>query len=175
MLAWSFIIMAIMLAATGGSFIGTFQKDSYILTVVLYALCQFFFNLGPNSLTFIIPAEIFPTRYRCTCHGISAASGRLGSIIVQAILPSISINGKSITDPNSNSLGYVLIIFSVIMASGSIFAWAWIPDVQNDRSGRKDDLPSKGLEELAEGRLTAEREGQIIGMRRRISNLIGRG
>ena len=127
---------------------------------------------GPNSLTFILPAEIFPTRYRCTCHGISAAAGKLGSIIVQAILPSISINGKHISDPDSNGLGYILIIFSAIMAAGSIFAWAWIPDVQNVRSGKGYDIPSKGLEELAEGRRAAEGQGQTIGMRRRMKGLL---
>ncbi len=40
------------------------------------------FNFGPNSTTYITPAELFPTRYRATCHGISAASGKLGSILV---------------------------------------------------------------------------------------------
>ncbi|KAK2001764.1 hypothetical protein LX36DRAFT_688628 [Colletotrichum falcatum] len=34
-----------------------------------------------KTLTFIIPTEIFPTCYRCTCHGISAAAGKLGSIV----------------------------------------------------------------------------------------------
>ncbi|KAF2098772.1 MFS general substrate transporter [Rhizodiscina lignyota] len=173
-LSWSFIIMAIILAATGGSFLGTFQKSTFILTIFLYALCQFFFNLGPNSLTFILPAEIFPTRYRCTCHGISAASGKLGSIIVQAILPAISINGRKISDPNSNGLGYILIIFAAIMAFGSIFSWAWIPDVQNARTGKGYEIPSKGLEELAEGRTTAQREGQVISIRGKFRGLFKR-
>jgi PHS family inorganic phosphate transporter-like MFS transporter len=38
---------------------------------------------GPNSTTFVIPGEAFPTRYRSTAHGISAASGKLGAIIAQ--------------------------------------------------------------------------------------------
>uniref|UniRef100_A0A803LS70 Phosphate transporter n=1 Tax=Chenopodium quinoa TaxID=63459 RepID=A0A803LS70_CHEQI len=38
-------------------------------------------NFGPNATTFMIPAEIFPTRLRSTCHGISAAAGRAGSIV----------------------------------------------------------------------------------------------
>jgi MFS transporter, PHS family, inorganic phosphate transporter len=177
MLTWSFLVLAVLLAATGGSFLGTFQKESYILTVVLYALCQFAFNLGPNSLTFIIPAEIFPTRYRCTCHGLSAAAGKLGSIVVQAILPSVVIGGKKISDPDSDGLGYVLIIFSVVMASGSIFAWAWIPDVQGERGegNKRDVILSKGLEELAEGRRVAEELRQVIGLRRRVVGLFRRG
>ncbi|OAY84553.1 probable inorganic phosphate transporter 1-7 [Ananas comosus] len=49
--------------------------------VVMYAFTFFFANFGPNSTTFIVPAEIFPARLRATCHGISAASGKLGAIV----------------------------------------------------------------------------------------------
>ncbi|KAJ1269701.1 hypothetical protein BS78_07G231500 [Paspalum vaginatum] len=49
--------------------------------VVMYAFTFFFANLGPNATTFIVPAEIFPARLRSTCHGISAASGKLGAIV----------------------------------------------------------------------------------------------
>ncbi|KAF0889935.1 hypothetical protein E2562_034333 [Oryza meyeriana var. granulata] len=49
--------------------------------VVLYGLTFFFANFGPNSTTFIVPAEIFPARLRSTCHGISAAAGKAGAII----------------------------------------------------------------------------------------------
>lgn len=49
----------------------------------LYCLAQFFMNFGPNTTTFIVPGEVFPTRYRSTAHGISAACGKLGAIISQ--------------------------------------------------------------------------------------------
>lgn len=51
--------------------------------VFLYCLTNFFQNFGPNTTTFVIPGEVFPTRYRSTAHGISAASGKLGAIIAQ--------------------------------------------------------------------------------------------
>ncbi|KAJ1298905.1 hypothetical protein BS78_01G489600 [Paspalum vaginatum] len=49
--------------------------------VVMYAFTFFFANFGPNATTFIVPAEIYPARLRATCHGISAASGKVGAII----------------------------------------------------------------------------------------------
>uniref|UniRef100_A0A251S5E7 Putative major facilitator, sugar transporter-like, Major facilitator superfamily domain protein n=1 Tax=Helianthus annuus TaxID=4232 RepID=A0A251S5E7_HELAN len=49
--------------------------------VAIYSLTFFFANFGPNATTFVVPAEIFPARFRSTCHGISAASGKLGAII----------------------------------------------------------------------------------------------
>eukprot|EP01137_Pigoraptor_chileana_P029180 Opistho-2@14043 len=44
-------------------------------------LLFFFANWGPNSTTFVIPAELFPSKYRSTAHGISAAWGKAGAII----------------------------------------------------------------------------------------------
>ncbi|ONK72331.1 uncharacterized protein A4U43_C04F18230 [Asparagus officinalis] len=51
-------------------------KGHHIGFIVMYGLTFFFANFGPNSTTFIVPAEIFPARLRSTCHGISAAAGK---------------------------------------------------------------------------------------------------
>jgi hypothetical protein len=51
----------------------------------LYCSANFFQNFGPNVTTFVIPGEVFPTRYRATGHGISAACGKLGAIVAQII------------------------------------------------------------------------------------------
>jgi len=132
-------------------------------------------------LTFIIPAEIFPTRYRGTCHGISAASGKLGSIIVQAFLPSTNI-----ANPNSMSLGWILIGFSSAMGLGALISWAWIPEVQDARGshveprrGKKSksrdyEVPSKSLEELAVGRIGVLDEKRMVGFRRKSGLLMRR-
>ncbi|CAI8582950.1 unnamed protein product [Vicia faba] len=56
-------------------------KENRIGFVVLYSLTFFFANFGPNATTFVVPAEIFPARFRSTCHGISSAAGKLGAII----------------------------------------------------------------------------------------------
>lgn len=48
--------------------------------IVLFILTFFFASFGPLTTTYIIPAEIFPTRWRGTGYGIAAAFGTLGSI-----------------------------------------------------------------------------------------------
>ncbi|KAJ8122219.1 hypothetical protein ONZ43_g1532 [Nemania bipapillata] len=53
--------------------------------LALYVIANYFFNFGPNTTTFIIPGECFPTRYRSTGHGISAAMGKVGAIVAQVI------------------------------------------------------------------------------------------
>ncbi|XP_038896837.1 probable inorganic phosphate transporter 1-9 [Benincasa hispida] len=49
--------------------------------MLFYCLTFFFSNFGPNTTTFILPAELFPARFRSTCHGISGAAGKIGAII----------------------------------------------------------------------------------------------
>ncbi|TVU24664.1 hypothetical protein EJB05_27113, partial [Eragrostis curvula] len=56
-------------------------KHKKIAFGFLCGLTFFFANFGPNTTTFIIPAEIFPARLRSMCHGISGAAGKIGAII----------------------------------------------------------------------------------------------
>ncbi|KAL1879408.1 hypothetical protein VTK73DRAFT_6940 [Phialemonium thermophilum] len=85
--------------------------------LAIYVLAQFFFNFGPNATTFIIPGECFPTRYRSTSHGISAASGKIGSIIGQgAIAP---LRTRHATAKNKNPwMDHVLEIYALFMLLG---------------------------------------------------------
>lgn len=53
--------------------------------MTLFCFANFFQNFGPNVTTFVIPGEVFPTRYRATGHGFSAACGKLGAIVAQII------------------------------------------------------------------------------------------
>jgi PHS family inorganic phosphate transporter-like MFS transporter len=64
--------------------------------VFLYCLTNFFQNFGPNTTTFTIPGGIFPTCYRSTAHGISAASGKLGAIVAQVGFAHLKDRGGSV-------------------------------------------------------------------------------
>ncbi|CAG8751669.1 9907_t:CDS:2 [Dentiscutata erythropus] len=67
-----------------------------IIFTIIFTISMFFINFGPNTTTFVVPAEVFPTRYRCTGYGISAASGKLGAIVAQmCILFLKDIGGKN--------------------------------------------------------------------------------
>jgi MFS family permease len=46
----------------------------------MYFLSSFFNQFGPNSVTFIVAAEVYPTPIRATAHGFSAAVGKLGAL-----------------------------------------------------------------------------------------------
>ena len=55
--------------------------------VLLYGISYFFTEFGPNTTTFIYPAEIFPLEVRTTGHGISAAAGKLGAFAGAYLFP----------------------------------------------------------------------------------------
>ncbi|KAI2634566.1 major facilitator superfamily domain-containing protein [Xylaria nigripes] len=103
-------IIATMAGSLPGVYIGVFLPDligrrnlqlyASLITAVLYAiwagvqttassgglitlfvLSQLFLSAGPNITTFLLPAELYPTRVRGTAHGISAASGKVGATI----------------------------------------------------------------------------------------------
>jgi len=46
----------------------------------MYFLSSFFNQFGPNSVTFLVAAEVFPVSVRATAHGLSAAAGKLGAL-----------------------------------------------------------------------------------------------
>ena len=56
------------------------------LYIIIYGLTFFFENFGPNCTTYVIPAITYPTNSRATCHGISAACGKMGAIFGVVVL-----------------------------------------------------------------------------------------
>jgi PHS family inorganic phosphate transporter-like MFS transporter len=76
-----FLMMTVFMIALAVPYEHWTQPANHTGFIVMYGLTFFFANFGPNSTTFIVPAEIFPARLRSTCHGISAAAGKAGAII----------------------------------------------------------------------------------------------
>lgn len=105
--------------------------------LALFILSSFFFNFGPNATTFIVPGECFPTRYRSTSHGLSAASGKVGAIIAQVVIGPLRVKGGATTANPSPWLNHVLQIFALFMLLGC-FTTLLIPETKR-----------KTLEELA--------------------------
>jgi MFS family permease len=54
--------------------------------LLLFGATYFFSEFGPNTTTFVYPAEIFPVRVRTTCHGIATAAGKIGAFVGTYVL-----------------------------------------------------------------------------------------
>jgi PHS family inorganic phosphate transporter-like MFS transporter len=125
-----FVVLTVLFFILGFAY--DWIKTKIWLFLIIFSTIQFFCNFGPNATTFIIPGEVFPTRYRSTCHGIAAASGKAGAIL--ALLCFASMKDIGGTDA---FIPYLFIIFGVFMFIGLIFTFL-IPETMG-----------KSLEELA--------------------------
>jgi PHS family inorganic phosphate transporter-like MFS transporter len=96
--------------------------------LALYVLAQFFQNFGPNTTTFIVPGECYPTRYRSTAHGISAACGKVGAIIAQTALGTL-INHNCPASKANCWLPHVMEIFALFMLIGLVLT-VFIPETK---------------------------------------------
>ncbi|KAK1419419.1 hypothetical protein QVD17_28586 [Tagetes erecta] len=76
-----FFMMSVFMFIIGIKYENLATKENRWLFAGLYGLTFFFANFGPNSTTFVLPAELFPTRVRSTCHALSAAAGKAGAMV----------------------------------------------------------------------------------------------
>ncbi|KAF8121809.1 major facilitator superfamily domain-containing protein [Boletus edulis] len=116
----------------------THGKNAFVF---LYCLTNFFQNFGPNTTTFVVPGEAFPTRYRSTAHGISAASGKLGAVVAQLGF------GQLINIGGTNKfIQHIMEIFAFFMLTG-IFSTLLIPETKQKTL---EDLSNENQETTAE-------------------------
>src|SRR3984885_3905053 len=80
--------------------------------LLVYGVSYFFTEFGPNVTTFVLPGELFPTRFRATGHGISAAIGKLGAFIGVFLFPvlqdSLGLRGTLLLTAGVSVLGALL-------------------------------------------------------------------
>ncbi|KAL4724811.1 hypothetical protein ACLX1H_008257 [Fusarium chlamydosporum] len=123
-----FLLLTILFCVLGFAYNSLSQGG----LLALYIIGQFLFNAGPNTTTFIVPGECFPTRYRSTGHGISAAMGKIGAIVAQVISIPMVRQGASEncqgTDCTPN-LHRLLQLFALFMLFGT-FVSLLIPETK---------------------------------------------
>jgi PHS family inorganic phosphate transporter-like MFS transporter len=123
-----FVILTIIFCIIGFGY----NSLNQAALLALYILAQFFFNFGPNTTTFIIPGECFPTRYRSTGHGLSAASGKLGATIAQVIAQPLLTKGAAADCKGSTCspwLDHLMEIFACFMLCGTVVSFL-IPETK---------------------------------------------
>lgn len=81
----------------------------------MYFLSSFFNQFGPNSVTFLVAAEVFPTPVRATAHGFSAAAGKAGALLASVLYNYIDTQTKF----------YFVPWFGLV---GALLTWLYLPD-----------------------------------------------
>ncbi|KAG0212729.1 Inorganic phosphate transporter pho84 [Mortierella sp. GBA30] len=137
-----FVMSCILFCLLGFAY-NPIRNLSPVLFVFLFAATQFFQNFGPNATTFIIPGEVFPTRYRSTGHGISAGMGKLGAIVAQ-----ISFSRMKDRGGKNMFIPQLLQIFALFMFIGLLFTY-FVPETKGktlEELCGEDDYAARQLE-----------------------------
>jgi MFS family permease len=107
-----FGMMALMFLIIG--FVPVIAKHA-LPFLLLYGISYFFTEFGPNTTTFIYPAELFPVDVRTTGHGIAAGAGKLGAFAGAFLFPdflavTLGLNRAMVIAGVAAALGMVLTI-----------------------------------------------------------------
>lgn len=137
-----FLSLTVLFVTVGLCFEFIQRNTSMPLIVFLYVITQILFEIGPNFTTYIIPAELFPTQFRCTAHGVSAAAGKLAAVLAQIFVSFTPIGPYRRSEAGPDWFGYVIIIFAAFMFLGAVVTKYLIPET------RKPDGSSRPLEDL---------------------------
>ncbi|KAH8735449.1 major facilitator superfamily domain-containing protein [Ilyonectria robusta] len=81
----------------------------------MYFISSFFNQFGPNSVTFLVAAEVFPTPVRATAHGFAACIGKSGALLASVLYNYIDTQTKF----------YVVPWFGL---AGMLLTWLFLPD-----------------------------------------------
>ncbi|KAF9945389.1 Inorganic phosphate transporter pho84 [Mortierella alpina] len=137
-----FVMSCILFCVLGFAY-NPIRNISPVLFVFLFAATQFFQNFGPNATTFIIPGEVFPTRFRSTGHGISAGMGKLGAIVAQIGFSSMKDRGGK-----NAFIPQLLQIFALFMFIGLLFTY-FVPETMGktlEELSGEDDYAARQME-----------------------------
>jgi Sugar (and other) transporter len=96
-----------------------------ILFLLLYSMTFLFSNFGPNTTTFVIPGEIYPAEVRATCHGISAASGKLGAAAGAYFFPLVLGQGHGTS--SGEGLKTSMFLCAVVALLGALVTHLFTP------------------------------------------------
>ncbi|KAK7731005.1 hypothetical protein SLS53_008876 [Cytospora paraplurivora] len=81
----------------------------------MYYLSSFFNQFGPNSVTFLVAGEVFPTPVRASAHGFSACMGKSGALLASVLYNYIDTQQRF----------YMVPWFGL---AGMIITLIWLPD-----------------------------------------------
>ena len=91
-LVWRILLGFGAVPALATLFVFPVLTEITIPFLLLYGTAYLFTEWGPNTTTFLYPAEIFPVTVRTTAHGFSAGLGKFGAFIGAFIFPLMLVN-----------------------------------------------------------------------------------
>lgn len=110
--------------------------------ISLLGLTFFSSNFGPNTTTYILPTQLYPTIVRATCHGFSAAMGKAGAAVGTWLLKAVS---------DKFGLEWVFLTCAVVALLGALTTHLFV----------KSDIAAKRILDEEEERLTLKKRREL--------------
>lgn len=152
------------LALAGAYFLIAILSDAVqthlVVFFILYGITFFLSNAGPNTTTFIVPAEAFPIQIRATCHGISAAAGKVGAVVGASSLLGVKASG---------GVGAVMVVCGVTALLGALVTYFFTAETRDSELNNQttltspDGVPQAGPDASGDGALALSTDGTLLG------------
>lgn len=96
--------------------VGASGESSIILIFTGFMLFDFMTNLGPNSQTYLLAGEVFPTEVRGMGAGFAAAFGKIGAVTTAFMFPVML-----------DAIGTRLLLYGLVVTSliGALITWLY--------------------------------------------------
>ncbi|XP_004301619.1 PREDICTED: probable inorganic phosphate transporter 1-9 [Fragaria vesca subsp. vesca] len=143
-----FFVMALVYFSIGIPYTTHWAEHTDEGFMVLYGLTFFFANFGPNTTTFIVPAELFPARFRSTCHGVSGALGKVGALI-GSIGFLWAAHGQNEEDRKTKEIKMSLIGLGVVCILGLVVTYLFTPETRGRSLEENENENENGNEQHA--------------------------
>lgn len=92
------------------------------ISIISFMCFEFFLNMGPHLITFILPSKVYPVKVRGQGTGIAASLGKLGAVLGVFFIPILLDSGGS---------SLVLIVSIAVMLLGALITFLFNPDRKN--------------------------------------------
>ncbi|GBF93836.1 proton phosphate symporter [Raphidocelis subcapitata] len=109
MQSFGFFMLFLLFLTVGAGYPAlTASTAGYRAFQALYFLSSFFNQAGPNSTTWLVAAEVFPTDVRATFQGVSAAWGKAGALAADVLFAYVSVRTSFFLSAAFGLLGCLL-------------------------------------------------------------------
>ncbi|MEO6848903.1 MAG: MFS transporter [Chthoniobacterales bacterium] len=103
--------IGLFLAALSTYYVGI---PSMLLIYAGFMLFNFMTNMGPNSMTYLLAGEVFPTKVRGIGAGFAASFAKIGAVLTAFLFPIL------LKDLGTATLLYALVVTSLL---GALITW----------------------------------------------------
>ena len=117
--------------------------------LLLFGGSYFFAEFGPNTTTFVMAAECYPTSVRTTGHGLSAGMAKLGAFLGVYLFPQISHASASRARSTAGGMALVGTLLTLVLPEPSRRSLEDISDEGRSRGELQRLVPVEAQAEVA--------------------------